>query len=116
LLSKIDAFQRKARRCVLSGEPDLYDYELPLRLSFYEKKGEEMGFCVSWEDNIKHRNPIKDFWSRLSGRSSRFLRELELVLEDMGLEAREEELTRFNHFSVDLVLRYQYRLPLKGAY
>lgn len=113
ILSKIETFQRKARRRVFSGEPDLYDYELTLRLSFYENKGEEMGFYVSWENNIKHRNPIKDF---LAQQASRFLRELELVLEDMGLEAREEELTRFNHLSVDLVLRYQYRFPLKGAY
>jgi len=32
------------------------------------------------------------------------------------LEFHEKELFRFNHFSVDLILRYQYRFRLKGAY
>jgi len=85
--------------------------------SFYERKWDESSFCVFWEDNIKHRNPIRDFRAFAGKRASRLLRELELTLLDMGLEynKKEELLTKFKHLSVDLILRYQYRLPLKGT-
>ena len=116
MYSKIKTFQRKARQRVLSGEPGLYDYELILRISFYQKRKKELKFCISWEDNIKHRSPFNDFWVFSSKGSSQFLDELMTVLEDMRLKFQEEELTRFNHLSVDLILKYQYRFPIKGCY
>ena len=116
LYSKIKAFQRKARHRILSGEPDLYDYELMVRISFYEKREKELKFCISWEDNIKHRNPFNNFWVFSSRGPSQFLDELMTVLEDMRLKFQEEELLRFNHLSVDLILKYQYRFPMKEYY
>jgi len=115
ILEKIEMFQRKARRRVLSKESYLCDYELILVPSFCKTKKENFS-CFTWETNIKHRNPLKWFGRFLPQKRSRFLQELELQLEEMGVERSEEMLSSFDQLFVDLILKYQYRLPLKGVY
>ena len=55
LLSRARSIRQKARRRVLKGEMTLFDYELSLKILFYDKEGRE---GIKIIEDIKFEDPF----------------------------------------------------------
>jgi len=108
LLSRARSIRQKARRRVLKGEMTLFDYELSLRILFYDKEGRE---GIEIIEDIKFEDPFK-IWEGIRGfDKNRIFSSLEYQFEELGFEL--EKMLTFKELWANLVLKYSHRFCVK---
>ena len=101
LLSRARSIRQKARRRVLKGEMNLFDYELSLRILFYDKEGREGMEII---EDIKFEDPFK-IWKGIRGLDkNRIFSSLKYRFEELGFEL--EKMLTFKELWANLVLKY----------
>jgi len=109
LLTIAKSIRRKARKKVLSGDFNLFDYDLVLDITLYDKEHREYYLP---QENLKFNDPFK-IWEGFRGSiEGRIFLNIKYQLEGLGLGI--EKVLEFEELWANLILKYFHRFSLKN--
>ena len=109
LLVASKSIRRKARKRVLSGEFNLFDYDIVLKIILYDKENRE--FYLPQED-LKFNDPFRIYTGFRGSIEGRIFVDIEYQLEGLGLNI--EKAFEFKRLWANLILKYSHRFSLKN--
>jgi len=101
--------RRRARRRVLSGKSNLFDYDLVLDITLFSK--DEREYYLP-QKGFKFDNPFNAWEGVRENMRDRIFSDIEYQLEGLGLEI--EKALEFNLLWANLILTYSHRFWLKN--
>ncbi len=102
------SIRQKAKRRVLSGKSNLFDYQLELKIMLYDEEDKEN---ILPSEDFKFNDPFKSWTDLHNDMRDRIFSDIEYQLEGLGLNI--EKALSFNLLWADFILKYSHRFPIE---